>query len=302
MPRVSVRCRADFQDLQHRQCPAVIVDAISSWPALGKWTPEYFRSKFAELEYNAELNLPREAPISYKAVNYTQRVKMRDFVDLMLSASPHESHYIHQKTIDQFPGLEDDVDFESVVGQQSAELGKFLWIGSAGTKSSLHFDFYENILFQIFGRKRCFLISPMQSSTVYEYPGIIHKSRVDPEAPDFQRFPKFREAAIVEATIGPGEALFIPRTWWHAVRSLDPSISVNYFYGRCANMAELANPIYGGGPRSWLTIVRDFWWYGIFGAKYQRPLYVLEPFGLWYYRQAVNWFASRLTTAYSKSK
>jgi hypothetical protein len=293
LPRVSVRSTRDFSDVQSRQRPAVLVDALQSWPAIRKWTPEFFKCRFGTREYNAELDLPHDVPISYRAVNYTRRIRMADFVDLMLSPDTGQSHYIHQKSIDQFPGLEDDVDFESIVGRQQVELGKFLWVGSAGTKSSLHFDFHENILFQIYGRKRCFLIAPQQSSCLYAYSGIIHKSRVDPEAPEFSKFPKFKNAEITEATIGPGEALFIPRTWWHAVRSLDPSISVNYFYGACANMRELVPPIYGAGVRNWLVIARDFFWHGVLAAKYERPLYVLEPFGLWFYRQTIEWFTRR---------
>ena len=34
-----------------------------------------------------------------------------------------------------------------------------------------------------------------------------------------------------------GDALFIPRDWFHAVRSLDVSVSVNVFYSTLADLA-----------------------------------------------------------------
>jgi hypothetical protein len=30
--------------------------------------------------------------------------------------------------------------------------------------------------------------------------------------------------------VAPGELLYIPRFWWHQVRSLDFSVSVNYWW------------------------------------------------------------------------
>jgi Cupin-like domain len=52
-------------------------------------------------------------------------------------------------------------------------------------------------------------------------------------APDFARFPKFREAlgAAQSAELGPGDAIFIPHLWWHHVESLEAfNLLVNYWW------------------------------------------------------------------------
>ncbi|EKG15730.1 Transcription factor jumonji/aspartyl beta-hydroxylase [Macrophomina phaseolina MS6] len=49
---------------------------------------------------------------------------------------------------------------------------------------------------------------------------------------DFEeRFPRFREVeGCREALLGPGECLYVPKGWWHYVRSLTPSFSVSFWW------------------------------------------------------------------------
>lgn len=43
-------------------------------------------------------------------------------------------------------------------------------------------------------------------------------------------FPEFKDAKYVEEILGPGEALYIPRGWWHYVESLSVSCSVSFWW------------------------------------------------------------------------
>jgi hypothetical protein len=53
---------------------------------------------------------------------------------------------------------------------------------------------------------------------------------VDPDRPDYERFPLFRQVKGFECTIGPGETIFVPGGWAHWVQSLDASISLSSNY------------------------------------------------------------------------
>ena len=53
-------------------------------------------------------------------------------------------------------------------------------------------------------------------------------SAVDVLAPDLVRFPDFARVALHTVEVGPGDVLFIPVGWWHALRALDPSLSVTF--------------------------------------------------------------------------
>ena len=113
-----------------------------------------------------------------------------------------------------------------------------IWLGNAITVPA-HFDDANNIACVVAGRRRFTLFPPEQISNLYIGPVDFAPtgapiSLVDFAAPDFDRFPQFREAwrnAFV-ADLGPGDAVFIPPLWWHHVQSLEKcNILVNYWWG-----------------------------------------------------------------------
>jgi hypothetical protein len=56
---------------------------------------------------------------------------------------------------------------------------------------------------------------------------------VSVHSPDFERYPKFREAldAAIVAELEPGDAIYVPTLWWHHVDALTPfNILVNYWW------------------------------------------------------------------------
>jgi Cupin-like domain len=68
-------------------------------------------------------------------------------------------------------------------------------------------------------------------------------SIVDAEAPDFARFPRFAEAlkSAQVAELESGDAIFMPRHWWHHVTSRDSyNAMVNYWWG--AHAPGIENP------------------------------------------------------------
>jgi hypothetical protein len=96
-----------------------------------------------------------------------------------------------------------------------------------GSVTPLHFDclLTHNLFFQVSGRKR-FTLLPFEErfkSYVYQW----RWCRVDPEAPDLEKFPLFKEAAPVTCDVGPGDMLYLPPGTLHHVRSLETSVSFN---------------------------------------------------------------------------
>ena len=61
---------------------------------------------------------------------------------------------------------------------------------------------------------------------VYNY--YTNYSQVDCEKPNYEQFPRFRDATLIDFELAPGEILFVPVGWWHHVRALDWSISVSF--------------------------------------------------------------------------
>ncbi|KJE90613.1 hypothetical protein CAOG_001898 [Capsaspora owczarzaki ATCC 30864] len=115
--------------------------------------------------------------------------------------------------------------------EEDIELGnQFLWISSAGVKTHTHFDQDMNAYAQITGRKRFTFFPPSEHELMYMFPRIHpmwHKSRVDFDQPDLERFPLYRNAHALRADLEPGDLILIPPYTWHHVESLSASVSLS---------------------------------------------------------------------------
>jgi hypothetical protein len=106
------------------------------------------------------------------------------------------------------------------------------WIGNR-IHVAPHYDLMENIGVVVGGRRRFTLFPPEQMVNLYVGPLELTPagtpiSLVDLQHPDLERFPRFAEAAATaqSAELAPGDAIYIPFHWWHAVDSL---AEVNFF-------------------------------------------------------------------------
>ncbi|MEZ4411137.1 MAG: cupin-like domain-containing protein [Polyangiales bacterium] len=121
-----------------------------------------------------------------------------------------------------------------------------LWVGGAGTVSALHRDLSHNAHTVIEGRKRFWIASTAHDRDLYParpWSSVPNGSRVDPERVDLARFPHAARVRPWVAELGPGETLLLPSRWWHHVRTLDLSVSVNTFFatGSLARVVAAAN-------------------------------------------------------------
>ena len=112
-----------------------------------------------------------------------------------------------------------------------------LWIGNRVTVAP-HFDVAHNLACVMAGRRRFVLFPPEQTANLYPgpmdvTPASVPISMVPLDEPDFERFPRYREAldAALVAELEPGDAVYIPYLWWHGVQSLTTfNILMNYWW------------------------------------------------------------------------
>lgn len=122
-------------------------------------------------------------------------------------------------------------------------LSRKLWLSPAGTVTVLHRDLADNIHVQLLGSKRFTLIDARESPRLYPnrlFDGMPNGCRVDPEAPDYDRYPRFRGVPMARAELRPGDGIYIPRGMWHHVRALEDSLSVNFWWARGARLPLVA--------------------------------------------------------------
>jgi len=224
---------AEFQRVYARASrPLILTGAMGDWGAL-ELTPEALKARFGHLRV-----VPRVG--NYVASAFTEErsyapMSMAEYLDSLAPADekdrPPDSHpppYLGNNPVpDELLALMGVPPFCSseACGRPS------LWLGPAGTVTPLHRDLIDNVLVQIFGRKRLLLFSPEQSALLgtWQSSPLLDGTGVDPENPDGSAHPRFAEARRLECILEPAEMLFIPAGWFHHVRSLSVSFSVNFF-------------------------------------------------------------------------
>ena len=229
--RVNGMDHKTFQnDYLKQNKPVVITGLMEDWPALEKWSFDFFQQRAPDLSvYVEEGNVMQDA-------THFREVRFGDFVNSLVqtngqSPADRVAYLSIFNIFDAFPDLASDVDFSLLTNLKLRSRIKG-WIGPQGTVTGYHIDWADNIFAQIQGRKLIKLIAPADSPCMYPSskfdPGAL-LSQVNADAHDFSRFPLYLKARPRYVILEPGEMLFIPRGWWHYVRSLDPSISVNSF-------------------------------------------------------------------------
>lgn len=112
-----------------------------------------------------------------------------------------------------------------------------LWIGNAA-KVATHNDSIDNVAVVAAGRRRFTIFPPSAESNLYmgphdPTPAGARISMVHVTAPDLDRYPRFALAlkSAQEAELSPGDAIFIPRDWYHHVEALERfNVLVNYWW------------------------------------------------------------------------
>lgn len=168
-----------------------------------------------------------------------RRSPLGDVLDEIAAHAPDANpptYYVASLLIDsRLPRFreQNDLDFTS----QGIDAPPSIWIGNRVT-ASCHYDALNNIACCAVGRRRFTVFPPEQIANLYPgplepTPGGQAVSVVDFDAPDFGRYPRFREAlaSAQTAVLEPGDAIFIPSLWWHHVQGLEAfNVLVNYWW------------------------------------------------------------------------
>lgn len=225
--------RQEFEQLFEstgRRMPVLFRGAALDWPAIS-WTPEYFRIYYGQLpvyiQTRERLTMQKTGGVQTEY----HRTLLGEYIN-SLGNNPETCGYLTQTNLLELaPMLRIGCKFPPF--QPVSLLSRTnVWLGPQGTKSKLHYDSDYNLFVQLYGKKIITLIDPRDSSACYPtnvtwYDGY---SPIDVTDPDFRVYPRFRDVTLFQETLSPGDMLFIPKRWWHDIRSLETSISVNLWW------------------------------------------------------------------------
>lgn len=227
-----------IRDYYSKQLPVVFTDGISHWPALNKWTPGYFAGQCGDAEIEVQFGRESDPLYERNARQLKRTMTMREYTELVMQGGDSNDYYMTARnTKNSKRGIEklfEDVgDFGPVDnggnGYRDANTIKesnLLWFGPKGTVTPIHHDLTNNMLVQIYGRKKVTLIPSFQVPNMYNDKSVY--SQVDYPNHDEDKFPLMKNVHAMEVVLNPGDAIFIPIAWWHRVESLDVSVSLTF--------------------------------------------------------------------------
>ncbi|CAG2101451.1 unnamed protein product, partial [Medioppia subpectinata] len=248
-------------DYLRPQEPVIITDCMADWPALNgprKWSVEYI-ARVAGYR-----TVPIEIGSKYTDEEWSQKLMtINEFIAKYLTDGAggveapgvgdggHRTGYLAQHNLfDQIEELmadisvpdycclttscdnNDNTDAEDQSPPPDVDINA--WFGPSGTVSPLHYDPKDNLLAQAMGAKYVRLYradTPAQAIYPNECRLLSNTSQVDVECVDTERFPLF--AALDqywECVLSEGEMLFMPRRYWHFVKSLSASFSISFWW------------------------------------------------------------------------
>jgi hypothetical protein len=238
------------RDLVPSYEPVVLRGLVRDWPAVraGRASPEEAAAYLQRFDRGAPLECfvgPPEirgrffyAP-DLAGFNFErQRTRLADILRFLLATAGDaqaRAVYVGSTPAPEIaPGFDAENAMPLVEGREAVPR---LWIGNASVVAA-HFDESDNIACVVAGRRRFTLFPPDQVANLYVGPLDFTMagqpaSMVPLDAPDFDRFPRFREAlaAARTAELEPGDAIYIPTLWWHHVEAPGPfNILVNYWW------------------------------------------------------------------------
>ena len=211
--------------------PVVMTGLMTKWPAMKKWTPDYLKATCGA--ETVEIMGARETTKQYEIQDAPHRrnVRFADYVDMVEGGRETNDIYLTARN-DFFnkpgmkPLLADFMPFNEFLKSDGTGNGTFFWYGPKGTVTPLHYDPMNIFMAQVRGRKTVKLVPANDLDLVYNHYAVY--SQVDLSDPDYAKFPRFRDARVLEVELEPGDVLFLPVGWWHWVKSLDASITVSF--------------------------------------------------------------------------
>jgi len=220
VPRMAALDAAAFRARAAEGLPFIITGLVPRWP-LAALTPQTLRERFGELPVRARVG--DYINTAFAPDRAMQDMSLQAYLDLVADSTQDLPPYVGNLELRELNRLCHWPAYFKKMGPPR------FWLGPAGTVTPLHCDYDDNIFAQIWGAKRIFLSPPHHDEFLYprEANAILFGSPFDPEAPDYEKFPLARQAAMIECTMQAGELLYVPAGWYHQVRALTFSLSAN---------------------------------------------------------------------------
>jgi hypothetical protein len=250
MPELHGIDRAGFEaEVLPGNAPVILRGVASAWPAVAKGhesplaLAQFLAAKDNGCPVDALMTRPEEGGRLFfddamTGFNYVRtKLPMSHVLEQILRYAQFERAPAVAVQSAAIVSCMPDFKLDHVLSLLPESVEPRAWVGTA-TVTPAHFDESHNIAVCVAGRRRFTLFPPEQVANLYVGP-LDHApagrpiSLVDFLKPDFNRFPRFRDALAHAqvADLEPGDAIYMPPLWWHHVESTARvNMLVNYWW------------------------------------------------------------------------
>jgi hypothetical protein len=228
--------------------PVILTGEMADWPALARWTPEYLKTAVGArpIEYQGERSLDRSFEINKDA--HRREAPFDVFIDQITRPGAGNDAYLtaynSERNTQALAELHSDLGYlDKFLDREAAVPHGMMWIGPAGTVTSLHHDLTNNFIAQIVGRKRVRLAPAAEVGKLYNSRHVFSEiPDLEDPAIDLALHPRLADLRFYDVLLQPGEILFVPLAWWHQVKSLDFSVTITFTNFRWSNDSHVGYP------------------------------------------------------------
>lgn len=222
---------------QFENVPQVIEGIMDQWSAYMLWSYDYLVQILGDIS----IKVTEQSSVDEK--KYV--VGLSDFITHLKTYHEGAVYYSnfsdHKSTIlyDQYkvPGYFDNWYKKLPKEEQVASLS-WIYIGTRNSFTSLHQDVLMssawNAVFE--GQKLWVFYPPEQRDYLYQ-------GQVNPFNPDLGRFPKFVHARPQVCLQQPGEIVYTPSGWWHAVLNTKAGFALTENFINESNIVHVKNEL-----------------------------------------------------------
>jgi hypothetical protein len=214
--------------------PVILVDELRDWPALTRWTPAYLKAKVGSATIDYQGGRADNPLFEMEKDRHRRQSHFDAFIEAIQSSGSGNDSYITAYNSDRnqaaLAPLAEDMGFlDKFLTRDAPSPTGMMWIGPAGTLTSLHHDLTNNFIAQIVGRKRLNILPASEVGKLYNHQHVFSQiSDLEDPGLDIARLPRLVEAKVYEVILEPGEILFMPLAWWHQVKALDFSVTSTF--------------------------------------------------------------------------
>jgi hypothetical protein len=209
--------------------PVVLKGAALHWDCVKKWSFEYFKQLHGDDEI---VMIDKSKEKGYSAKTLTE------VIDSI--GKEEQDYYKFYPLLNRHPEHIHDIDYKWMQQLRNKRplIKSFeVYLGGKDTETTMHNENVCNLFVQVHGKKKWILypsyysmvMDPEPVRSVYRMPNIKSEhNSFNPFAPDYDAYPGYQYIDHYETELEPGDILWNPPYYWHAVKNITNSIGIGY--------------------------------------------------------------------------